>query len=51
MLKSKRYYLTEGLFIIIIEAMSVDVSGKAVKELIIQFQLFQNQAILEDSFQ
>ena len=50
-LKSKRYYLAEDLFILVIEAMSVDVSGKAVKELIIQFQLFQNQAILEDSFQ
>ena len=51
MLKSKRYYLAEDLFILVIEAISVDVSGKAVKELIIQFQLFQNQAILEDSFQ
>ena len=50
-LKSKRYYLAEDLFILVIEAISDDVSGKTVKERFIQFQLFQNQAILEDNFQ
>ena len=51
MLKSKRYYSAEDLFILIIGAISDNVSGKTVKERFIQFQLFQNQAILEDNFQ
>ena len=51
MLKSKRYYLAEDLFILVIEAISDDVSGKTFKERFIQFQLFQNKDILEDNFQ